>query len=65
MSYPGQFTKGKSGNPAGRVKGYHSAENEMKRANDAALRNIARQAEQGDLQASIEVVRYNQHRESE
>lgn len=56
----GYFEVGVSGNPKGRKKGQFSAENEMRRANDAALRNIARQAEQGDLAASIEVVRYNQ-----
>ena len=55
------FKPGISGNPAGRRKGQHSAKNEMLRAEETALRNIAQAAMKGDLQASIEVVRYSQN----
>lgn len=60
MPYPGQFESGQSGNPLGRKKGQFSAENEMRRANDVAMRNVARAAEKGDLQASIAVLQYMQ-----
>ncbi len=52
------FKPGISGNPTGRKKGQHSPENKVFRAEDTALRTIARAAEKGDVGASIAVLKY-------
>ena len=48
----------KSPNPSGRGKGRFSPENEMKRARDQSLRNVAAAAASGDVAASIAVLQY-------